>query len=157
MVKLMALELKLDLDINSITEEITNEEALYLNRNRKLLEILSENFSLGIISNFSGNLDIILDEFKLTPYFKFVIDSYHTPYTKPQFEIFKLALDKTKTPANQCLYIGDNPSRDSGPAKKMGMKGICIKDVKSKKEFDQSSYDMMIFSLEDLISLIEKK
>lgn len=127
--------------------DITQVQSFYLNRNRMILEKLTSHYQLGIISNFSGNLEVILKEFKLDHYFTFVLDSYHVGFSKPNPEIFKLAISKTNCPSNKLVFIGDNIDRDIMPAKNLGMKTILISDKETTSPAD--------YTLSTLSSLLE--
>lgn len=125
---------------------ITEVQAFYLKRNKVLLETLSKKYPLGIISNFSGNLEKILAEFELTKYFKFVLDSYHVGFSKPDPAIFHEAIKRSGDQAFNLCFIGDNIDRDIMPAKKLGMKTILISQSEKK-----SVADITLSSLEDLV------
>lgn len=120
------IHLKNDNKILKVAKKITETQSYYLIRNRPILERLSKEFDLGIVSNFSGNLKIILDEYSLTKNFNFVLDSYHVGHEKPDPEIFKIALMNCQTSPEEVCFVGDNPDRDITPAKLLGMKTVLI-------------------------------
>ncbi|MBF0299535.1 MAG: HAD family hydrolase [Oligoflexia bacterium] len=136
-------------DIDTITTNITKIQSYYLRRNKKIIKHLNNcsqfKNRLGIISNFSGNLEIILEQFNLRSLFKVVIDSHYTGLQKPDQKIFKLGL-KSFSPiadAEEAIYIGDNIERDILPAKKIKMHTILISN-KNKNEF--SNKDLKILN-----------
>jgi len=108
--------------------DITGKQAACLRRNKAVLTSLKNKFRLGIISNFYGNLDIILKEFGLYNLFDFILDSYHVGYHKPDPRIFETALKLTGETGAALCFMGDNPERDIRPARKLGMKTILIYD-----------------------------
>jgi putative hydrolase of the HAD superfamily len=110
--------------IVKISNSITTEQSYFLKRNQNIIKLLSNNYKLGIISNFSGNLEKILDEFSLLKYFDFVLDSFHVGCLKPNPLIFKLAISKCKTEISNIIYLGDNLERDIIPAHLIGLKTI---------------------------------
>lgn len=112
--------------ILKVATDITEEQDYYLKRNSPLLYDLEEQYRLGMISNFTGNLGVILKEYGLDSHFKFVLDSYHVGFSKPSPQIFSLAIDLAKTQAERICFIGDNPERDIVPARMLGMKTILI-------------------------------
>ena len=138
--------------INLAAKAITDKQSHYIKRNKSIIEKLSKQFNLGIISNFSGNLEIILDEFKIKNYFKFVIDSYYVGMSKPDHRIFELALSFCNTPASKTCFIGDNLNNDIYPAKTLGMKTILI----GKKDLNLEA-DYRINSLEELLLMTQIK
>lgn len=134
-----------------IAKEITNEQTFYLKRNKDIVEALSKKYKLGIISNFSGNLSIILKDHHLMPFFDFVLDSYHVGITKPDLGIFELAIKTCKVPAQEILYCGDNIDKDIIPAKKLGMKTILLSN---NKKTNESNYTLK--SLSDLLEVSQR-
>ena len=63
--------------INLVAKAITDKQSHFIERNKSIIEKLSKQFNLGIISNFSGNLEIILVEFKIKKYFKLVTNKFN--------------------------------------------------------------------------------
>ncbi len=110
--------------IANISNSITSEQSYFLKRNQNIIKLLSNNYKLGIISNFSGNLEKILVEFSLLKYFDFVLDSFHVGFLKPNPLIFKHAISKCKTEISNIIYLGDNLERDIIPAHSIGLRTI---------------------------------
>jgi putative hydrolase of the HAD superfamily len=137
--------------VTNIAESITYIQSKYLKRNRKILQKLAEQYQLGIVSNFSGNLTAILNEFFMMPYFNFVLDSYHVGFSKPNSAIFNLALQKCKAAPNEICFIGDNIANDIRPAKALGMKTVLICDKGGNSEADYT-----LTSLEEFLELTHK-
>lgn len=127
---------------------VTETQAYYLSRNKKVLRELEPNYKLGIISNFCGNLEKVLLEFDLLSHFTFVIDSYHAGVEKPNPAIFKMALEKCEERPENICFIGDNPERDITPARKIGMRTILISD-----KVTNTVADYNINNLEELLKL----
>ncbi len=140
--------LKLREDVQ-VSKHITEVQSQHLKSNKSLLEELSKYFRPGIISNFSGNLDLILKEFELADFFEFTIDSYYFGKSKPSLEIFERAIDILQLSPDKILYVGDNIERDIIPAKKVGMKTalICVKKKQSIADFE-------ILSLQEIIPIM---
>jgi HAD superfamily hydrolase (TIGR01549 family) len=97
-----------------------------LDANRGVLARLSGDFTLGVVSNFSGNLTIILDESGIRRYLSFVIESYYAGVSKPSPAIFERALEACGRSARECVFVGDNPERDLAPARALGMKTVLV-------------------------------
>lgn len=138
-------------EVSIVALAITDFQANHLRRNKKILEKLKDQYQLGIISNFSGNLTKILEEFNISKDFTFVLDSYHVGFCKPSHEIFKLAVEKCKSAPNEICFVGDNILRDIAPAKEIGMKTILISQV-----HDICVADYTLTSLEGLLSLTQR-
>ncbi len=140
------LDISANKEIARAALAITEDQSFYLRRNKAILEKLQQNYKLGIISNFSGNLTKILEEFSLLPYFDFVLDSYHVGFCKPSLEIFKLAISKCETSAANICFVGDNIINDITPAKSLGIKTVLI----TSKDVDNTA-DYTISELGDLL------
>ena len=132
--------------VSKVALAITDIQSAYLRRNNKILKLLSRQYRLGIISNFSGNLKIILNEFSLNSHFDFVLDSYHLGISKPNPEIFKIAIEHCRSDSFNICFVGDNPDNDITPAKNIGMRTILLSPNTIK-----SNADYTLASLEDLL------
>jgi HAD superfamily hydrolase (TIGR01549 family) len=144
------LSIQLDPKVSEAAKAITQIQSYYLKRNKGVLELLAPNYKLGIISNFSGNLRKILDEFSLTSYFNFIIDSHHVGVSKPNPAIFNLAILKCDTNSSNICFIGDNIERDIAPANRLGMKTVLISPLSRI-----SSADYTLSSVEKLLVLTQ--
>jgi HAD superfamily hydrolase (TIGR01509 family) len=132
-----------------------------LDANRGVLGRLSEDFTLGVVSNFSGNLTTILEEFRIRGYLSFVIESYYARVAKPDPAIFERALEACGRSARECVFVGDNPERDLAPARALGMKTVLVStspDV--SKQRDRSGAgpvaDAYISELSALLDLVHR-
>jgi len=95
-------------------------------RNRPVLERLSRRYRLAVVSNFTGNLDRVLAELGLLSLFSAVIDSTVVGVTKPNREIFTIAVTRTGIPAERSWMVGDNFAADVIPAAALGMRTCWI-------------------------------
>ncbi|MGZ3658752.1 MAG: HAD family hydrolase [Bdellovibrionota bacterium] len=120
----------------------------YIANSRQALLPLKGKFELGIISNFTGNLEVILREFQLRDLFESVTESYYAGASKPDLRIFQAALAQTKSAPVNCVYIGDNPKNDIAPAKALGMKAVLIHPSGARQECGADYYveDLNAFS-----------
>ena len=91
-------------------------------RNRPLLERLARDYQLGVVSNFSGNLELCLAELELSPYFVAVADSAVVGVAKPDRRIFTETLARLDTPPGLAWMVGDNFEMDIRPAVALGMR-----------------------------------
>ncbi len=95
-------------------------------RNRPVLERLAARYRLGVVSNFTGNLDRCLAELNLLALFSVVADSAVVGVTKPNLGIFTTALAQLGIPAEQAWMVGDNFAADVLPAAALGMRTCWI-------------------------------
>ena len=141
--------------IVEVAKKITSFQGEYLTRNRGMLLSLAKKYKLGIISNFSGNLEVILKEYNLFDLFDFVLDSYYVGASKPDSKIFKEAILKTGVTPEEICYMGDNAIRDMIPAKKMKMKTIHVLNTdESRIKTKKCTPDAVVSSLVEICSLL---
>ncbi len=157
MVELMlcALEYHDQNQAKPIADEISYIQESFFKKNAPTLEKLSKQFRLGIISNFTGNLEIILREYKLHHYFEHILDSYHVGFSKPDKRIFAEALKRFQLPAENCLFIGDNIERDVLPAKELGMKTVLIREPVHTRTYEPGP-DAYVWEICELLDLTQK-
>lgn len=89
-------------------------------RNRLLLMGLTRRFELGVVSNFSGNLQSCLDELGLRDCFAVVVDSAVVGVRKPDPRLFQVAFTALRRQPGECWMVGDNPFSDIAPAAGLG-------------------------------------
>ncbi len=100
-------------------------QAVLLGRSA-LFDRLRRRYRLGIVSNFYGNLCVIIDEVGLSPVFDVVLDSGRLGLRKPDPAFFRLALARLGIPAHETLFVGDSYPRDMVPAVGVGMRTIWL-------------------------------
>ena len=94
---------------------------------RAALERLGRDARLGVVSNFYGNLDDMLDESGLAPFLDVVVESVKVGFEKPDLAIYRAALERLALPAGEVVMVGDNFARDVKPAKALGMQTIWLR------------------------------
>lgn len=102
------------------------EEDLYPDAAACLRE-LSNRYHIGIIANQSPGTDRRLKACGLRPYIKLVIASAEEGISKPDPEIFRIALARSCCRPENAAMIGDRIDNDIVPAKLLGMKTIWIR------------------------------
>jgi len=96
-------------------------------RARVILNDLQARYALGLVSNFTGNLEVVCKEFTLDRYFGVIIDSAVVGVRKPDPRIFALALEKLEIDGRESYVVGDSYERDIGPGKQLGCTTIWLK------------------------------
>lgn len=119
---------------------------------RNVLSRLAPRFALGVVSNFYGNLRLVLEEAGLAAYFSVAIDSEQVGVRKPEPGIFETGLRALRAPAHQAIFVGDSLARDIVPAKELGMKTIWVRRS-SESPAGADRADWRINSLEELLEL----
>lgn len=129
-------------------DRVTGLMRNYIANSRAPLRALRKQFELGVISNFTGNLEVILREFDLRDLFATVTESFYVGASKPDVKIFHAALAKQRAAPADCVYIGDNPVNDITPAKALGMRAVLIHEPGKRRECGADFYveDLAEFS-----------
>jgi putative hydrolase of the HAD superfamily len=91
-------------------------------RNRPVLERLAARYRLGVVSNFTGNLEPCLAELGLLTLFAAVLDSGVLGISKPDERIFVRALAGVGARADETWMVGDNLEADIRPAQRLGLR-----------------------------------
>ncbi len=134
-------------------DRISARMEAYIKHSHGVLTELKRAYPLGLISNFTGNLQVILGEFGLDSLFESVTESFYVGASKPDLKIFREALGKQTFRPEECLYVGDNPVNDIAPAKSLGMKAILIHEPGKKRDCGADAY---VSDLRELPGLIQK-
>jgi putative hydrolase of the HAD superfamily len=91
-------------------------------RNRPILERLARRYRLGVVSNFTGNLEPCLVELGLRPWFSVVSDSAVLGVAKPDPRIFVDTLARLGARPSGAWMVGDNFEADIRPALALGLR-----------------------------------
>jgi putative hydrolase of the HAD superfamily len=96
-------------------------------RARETLTRLRPAARLGVVSNFYGNLDVLLEEAGLAPFLDVVVESTKVGLEKPDPRIYRLAVERLGLDAGDVAMVGDNFERDVRPAKSIGMRTVWLR------------------------------
>ena len=116
---------RLDL-ASAITRRFVADCRIHFQRNRPVLQRLARRFSLGVVSNFYGNLNDILRLEGLAELFGAVADSGALGTLKPAPAIFLHALEKLGSSAEHAVMIGDSIPRDMRGAESLKMRHVFL-------------------------------
>lgn len=81
---------------------------------------------LGIISNWTGDLEEVLERVGLRSSFDFALDSARLGYEKPHGEIFGEALRRAGIECHAALHVGDSPDHDVDGALAAGLRALLL-------------------------------
>jgi FMN phosphatase YigB (HAD superfamily) len=121
-----------------------------------ILAELSKNYSLGLVSNFYGNLENVCRELDILRYFATLVDSTLVGFSKPEPQIFSMALEILGVKPEECLMVGDSYDRDIVPAKSIGCVTVWLHGRSWKEPQTIEKADYCINSLAQLPSLMRK-
>jgi len=91
-----------------------------------LRELVARGKTLGILSNFSTNLENILHHLGVHRYFKFFVVSAAVGVEKPDPRIFDLTVGAANRPRSEIVYVGDSLFHDVEGAHNAGLAAILL-------------------------------
>ena len=111
------------LSTQAIADQFHATTLKVVRRNEALLARLQESHHLGVVSNFTGNLECCLQELGLMRYFAVVADSGRVGVTKPDPRLFQhaLAWPGMRGPSAPAWMVGDSFASDIRPAAALGL------------------------------------
>lgn len=120
---------------------------------REVLSILANKYPLALVSNFYGNIEVVLQEFSLAHLFGHVIESAVVGVRKPDPRIFSLGVESLGMKPEEVVVVGDSYTKDILPARSAGCKTIWIKgEGWTDETYDETIPDRVIQSLRDLVA-----
>lgn len=121
---------------------------------RNVLVELKKSFPMVIVTNFYGNMNAVLKEFKLDSLFDAVVESATEGIRKPDFRLFKIGVKALNMPPEEVLVIGDSFYKDVQPAQRIGCKTVWFKgEGWTDKQYDETVPDYIITDFKQLSGL----
>jgi putative hydrolase of the HAD superfamily len=115
---------------------------------------LATHYKLGIISNLKRSHMIeVLSALGLPQeWFPLMVTEDIVTDIKPAPEPFLKAIALAECSPDECLYIGDSPTKDMRPAKEVGMKTVLVAENPSGE--DMKYADTSISNVKEVVSLL---
>lgn len=111
----------------ALVDDLYGRVKTNIETSRKVLFELKQAHKLGLVTNFYGNMPVVLDEFGLSPLFDAVTESAAVGVRKPDPQIFKLAVDSLGAKPEETVVIGDSYANDILPAHETGCRTVWLK------------------------------
>lgn len=145
-------------NFNSASEQTAILDDLYkmvvanTEKAREVLLKLKEQADIVLVSNFYGNLNVVLKEFNLDDIFDRVIESAVVGVRKPDPAIFQLGINALGMAPENIVLVGDSFEKDIVPGKKVGLNTIWIKGEQwDDKQYDEKLADKVITDFSQLV------
>lgn len=126
-----------------------------------LLSLKKSGFKIGVVSNASETLNDILKRAGIYGFFDCIIISEIVGYEKPDFMIFKKALEMLRVSEKESIFIGDNFITDVNGAINAGITPVWLHRKSKNNEFSykgrQDKNVLKIKKLSEIIKLIKKE
>jgi putative hydrolase of the HAD superfamily len=148
---------KADLDkaICAVVDDLYARVKEYTHNSVELLALLKKKYRMVLVSNFYGNISVVLNEFGFDGMFQNIIESAVVGIRKPDPRIYMLGVDTLQMKPEETVVIGDSFKKDIVPAKKIGCNVIWIKgETWTDENNDESLPDVIITDLRQLIDIL---
>lgn len=105
-----------------------------------------------LVSNFYGNISVVLQEFGLDGIFEEVIESAVVGIRKPDPQIFLLGVDALGMKPEEVTVVGDSLEKDIIPAKRAGCHTVWLKgEGWTNAQDGENQADCVIMTLDELL------
>lgn len=105
-----------------------------------------------LVSNFYGNISVVLQEFGLDGIFAEVIESAVVGIRKPDPQIFLLGVDALGMKPEEVTVVGDSLEKDIIPAKRAGCHTVWLKgEGWTNAQDGKNQADRVIMTLDELL------
>ncbi len=119
---------------------------------REVLTVLHEKYPMILVSNFYGNVETVVNEFQLGPFFQDIVESASVGIRKPDPRIYKIGVDRLGIRPDETVVVGDSFYKDIEPARKIGCKTIWFKgEGWTDRTYDESIPDKVITDLNEIL------
>ena len=109
--------------VNDVYERVKANIA----ESRNVLSELEKHYRIGLVTNFYGNMSVVLEEFGLSSYFETVTESAVVGVRKPDSQIFNIAVKSMDVKPENVVVIGDSYTKDILPAHELGCRTVWLK------------------------------
>ena len=111
-----------------IVDDVYNRVVEHARRSREVLLRLKERAVLGVVSNFYGNLQTVLEDLNLADLFTIVTDSTVVGVRKPDTRIYSMTIEWLGVKPENVIVVGDSIKNDILPARQLGCKTIWLNE-----------------------------
>ena len=143
-----------DVLLKSMLEHCYKDVRQTIAKAKIILHKLQKKYTLGVVSNFYGNLEVVLKEFELDKVFATAIDSEVVGARKPDPHIFMFALNNLHALPRETYVVGDSYERDILPSKQIGCTTIWLEGKSWSTPPSTTAADYTINSLEGVVDIL---
>lgn len=113
----------------------------------------------GYSQSTVGDQQKRLEKYGLAKYISLVISSAEEGVSKPDIRLFQKALEKADCKGENAVMVGDRVDNDVAPAKKLGMKTVCVKQGIHKLNTPKNEFevpDYTVDTIEELLNILKE-
>jgi putative hydrolase of the HAD superfamily len=138
-----------------VVAEFVSASRAELAESRAVLDRLRHRVRLGVVSNFYGNVGRLLEEAGIASLLATIIDSSRVGVSKPDPQIFALALQVLACQPSETLYVGDSFDKDMVGARAAGLRTAWLLGAVERTCPAPELVDVRLRRLNDLEALVE--
>ena len=116
-----------------------------------LSHLRARGIALGIISNWTGDLEDVLHQIDLHKEFDVILDSARFGHEKPHPQIFAEAVRRAGIAPSRAVHVGDSIDHDVDGALQSGLRPILLDRAGRHASFDRAP---RVTSLDEVLNLI---
>ena len=151
--------------VEAIVDDLYERTKAVTAQSRRVLQALKDRgLPMVLVSNFYGNMSVVLREFGFDGLFQAVIESAVVGIRKPDPRIFRLGVEALGLKPEEVTVVGDSLEKDIIPAREAGCQTVwlCGEGWEKQEPGDRSQETgddtlKTIGSLDELLKMIEKK
>jgi HAD superfamily hydrolase (TIGR01549 family) len=136
-----------------IRSAFVEESAQGLGESRALIAVLAQEFSIGVVSNFYGNLERVLRDAGFGRHLTAIADSGRLGIYKPDDGIYEAALAMLGVEARATVMVGDSLDKDCAPARRLGIRTVWLRHA-DVIAHEPAAADFTIATLAELQELL---
>lgn len=106
-----------------------------------LATLRDRGYRVGLISNCTEEVSRLWESTLFAPLFDYAILSFDVGLAKPDHRIYKLATEKLRVAANECLYVGDGNDGELSGAERVGMTSVLMRAPDDQEDGHRESWD----------------
>lgn len=140
----------------AITEGCYKKVLDTLTTTRAIVEKLASEYPMVLVTNFYGNMPVVLQEFSLNNIFQEIVESSVVGLRKPDPALFALGVKALGLQPQEIVVVGDSYRKDIHPARTLGCKAVWLKNICWEEEpiIEGAEPTAIISSLEEFPALI---
>ena len=118
----------------------------------EVLRRLAADTPMVLVSNFYGNMPVVLREFGFDGLFQHIVESSVVGIRKPDPRIFLMGVETLGLQPEEVVVVGDSMEKDIMPARQIGCRTVWLKgEGWTDDPVDESAADRVITDLEQLL------
>ena len=127
---------------------------------RAIIENFARRYPMVLVTNFYGNMPVVLNEFGLANCFNSIIESSVVGIRKPDPALFAMGVQALQLSPEEVVVIGDSYRKDIYPSSTLGcrtiwLKNICWEEEPVAKDHRPTAIIDDIVQLPDIIANID--